>query len=427
MMQPVYPLVLLALAGLCALSGARDAVALTGVHPTGVNVNTHGVTSVFLTFQGVEANQQPVRAYWCADVTVPANVVVNFDPCVSGTLLGNLPAANNLGRPSGVAGVSTFTDIMTIPASVTRRAYQQARAGEPSAFFYVREFVDTTTGVSSFVVVTCRLAGGGARVPLALTMVDIDFISGRDSREIVSVVGAGETLSPVEARIAYNGTGTLRGRWEVVMPGEELPETIDLLPEPSLPFELRGTQRRYTTISRFEVFLPPTGELVLPGPEPERLPTEAAGPYLLLLRIETSADKEGDSETGAGTVQSGGIAGFPLPPLRYFVGSRRDAEAHVRGTGRLIATHPQVGARLTAGDALGISWLPVRDAALYRIEIRPEDGETTSAFVRAGVMGYTTPPWLVEREGTLHWRVVALDDAGRAMRASDWRVLRVSR
>jgi len=427
MKQCVRSVAILAAAALCALLWTTRAAALTGVHPTGVNVNTHGVTSVFLTFQGLEASEVPVRAYWCAEVTVPANVVVNFDPCIPGTLLGNLPAVSDLSRPSGVAGVSNLTDIMTIPASVTRRAYQRARAGESSAFFYVREFLNTDTGVSSFVVVTCRLAGGGARVPLALTMVELDFVSGRESREIVSVVSAGETLSPVEARIAYNGTGTLRGRWEVVMPGEELPEALDLLPEPSLPFELRGTQRRYTTLSRFEVFLPPTGEVVLPGPDAERLPTDAAGPYLLLLRIETSADKEGDSETGAGTVQSGGIAGFPLPVLRYFVGSRRDAEAHLRGTGSLIATRPEVGARLAVGDQLGISWLPVRDASLYRIEIRPADGEVTSAFVRAGVLGYTAPPWLLEREGELHWRVVALDEGGRSLRASNWRVLSITR
>lgn len=406
----------LAMVALCL---APSAWALTGVNPTGVNVNTSGVTSVFLSFQGLTPTEVPVRAYWCAEVTVPANVVVNFDPCVPGTLLGNLPAGNDLGRASSVAGGSLFTDIMTIPASVTRRAYQLARGGEPSAFFYIREFVDSATGVSSFVVVTCRLAGGGARVPLALTQVELVFVTGREARELVPVVAVGETLSPVEARIAYNGTGTLKGRWEVVFPGEEPPDLEDLLPEPSLPPELRGSQRRYTTLSRFDVFLPPTGELVLPGPDPERLPSEAAGPYLLLLRIETSADKEGDSETGAGLVQSGGIAGFPLPVLRYYVGMASESEALPRGR-RLIATRPLPDQRLSAGAPLGFTWLPVNDAAAYRVELRRGDGDIASAFIAAGVQAYQAPPWYSQLAGDLHWRVVALDERGRSVESSRW-------
>jgi hypothetical protein len=409
----------LAAAVLCL---APPAWSLTGVNPTGVNVNTSGVTSVFLSFQGLTPTEVPVRAYWCAEVTVPANVVVNFDPCVPGTLLGNLPAGNDLGRASSVAGGSLFTDIMTIPASVTRRAYQLARSGEPSAFFYIREFVDSATGVSSFVVVTCRLAGGGARVPLALTQVELLFVTGREGRELVPVVAVGEMLSPVEARIAYNGTGTLKGRWEVVFPGEEPPDLEDLLPEPSLPPELRGSQRRYTTLSRFDVFLPPTGEVVLPGPDPERLPSEAAGPYLVLLRIETSADKEGDSETGAGVVQSGGIAGFPLPVLRYFVGMEAEAAALPRG-GRLIVTRPLVDQSLTVGAPLGFTWLPVDEAAAYRVELRLGDADVVSAFVAAGVQAYQAPPWYSEQPGDLHWRVVALDERGRPLESSRWRRL----
>ena len=33
------------------------------------------------------------------------------------------------------------------------------------------------------------------------------------------------------ARIAYTGTGRLIGRWEIVLPGEELPTPEDLLTE----------------------------------------------------------------------------------------------------------------------------------------------------------------------------------------------------
>jgi hypothetical protein len=425
-MNPSIPARLLFLVLLTALSSAAHAI--TGVNPTGVNVNTSGVTSVFLTFQGLEPNEVPVRAYWCAEVTVAANVVVNFDPCVPGTLLGNLPAANSLGRPSSAGGASVFTDIMTIPASVSRRAYQLARGGEPSAFFYIREFRNTATGVSSFVAVTCRLAGGGARVPLALTNVEMEFLTESESREILTIVASGERLSPVQARVSYNGTGSLLGRWEVVLPGDELPDLDDLLPEPSLPVEQRGAQRRYTTLSRFEVFLPPTGEITIPGPRPELIPTEAAGPYLLLLRIETSADKEGDSETGVGTVQSGGLAGFPLPVLRYFVTSQEELASVRRAGGlRVVATRPLPNAFASVGAPLVFSWLPVDGAAMYRVDIRPAKGEPSRAFIGPGETGYLAPPWLAEQPGEIQWRVVALDARGQQTRASDWRRLSLTR
>ncbi|MBL8343309.1 MAG: hypothetical protein JNL30_17715 [Rubrivivax sp.] len=54
-----------------------------------------------------------------------------------------------------------------------RRAFQDAQAGLNSAFFYVRRFNGPAGG--RFVAVTCRMAGGGARVPLALTEVRLAF------------------------------------------------------------------------------------------------------------------------------------------------------------------------------------------------------------------------------------------------------------
>ncbi|MDV7390110.1 hypothetical protein RZS08_02100, partial [Arthrospira platensis SPKY1] len=102
-------------------------------------------------------------------------------------------------------------------------------------------------GPDQFIAVTCRLTGGGARTPLALTDVQLMF----DPDLPVLQVSPDEPLPPISARIAYNGTGRLVGRWEVVLPGEALPTPDDLLPEASLPLELRATQRRYTQLARF--------------------------------------------------------------------------------------------------------------------------------------------------------------------------------
>ena len=154
-------LLILALASVLSPTAGH---AVSAVNPSGVNVRSNGATTVFLTFQNLRPGQIAAESFWCGAVT--STGVSNTNPCVPGTLFGRLPARNNLSRPSGTGGFSNLTDIMTIPASVSRRAYQSARSGDDATFFYVRRFVEN--GVDEFVTVTCRMAGGGARSPLAL-------------------------------------------------------------------------------------------------------------------------------------------------------------------------------------------------------------------------------------------------------------------
>lgn len=399
-----------------------EAQALTGVNPTGVNVRSTGPTSVFITFQGT-AGQTSTNAFWCGDITVGANTVTDFNPCVPGTIFGSLPARHNLSRLSGTGGAKNLTDIMTIPASVARRAYQAAQAGAKSSFFYVRQFVDAG-GAQQFVAVTCRMAGGGARVPLALMNVNLYFKAPQGNRPVY-LLSHGEESPGIEAKIYYNGSGRLKGRWEVVKPGDPEPGAEDLLPEPSLPVELRGLQKRYTVLSRVDVFLPPSGRVVIPGPAPESIPTEADGPYKILLRIEATQDKEGDSNTTTGVARSGGVAGFPLPVLRYYVGSPEEvADAKQRlVTGRLSLLLPQPSRKFKPGDPLDFSWVEIAGGIIYRLEIRSETEAVLSAMVKPGVSAYSAPPWLEEKasDQPLHWRVQALDQGGEVMAQSGWR------
>ena len=231
--------------------------------PTGVNVNAAGATTVFITFGNLDG-YVPVEALWCGEL-IPASPDVG-EKCDPATVFGALPVRFDRSRLSGQDG---FSDVMSIPPSVARRAYQAAEAGADSRFFYVRRFVDPTgLGPDQYVAVTCRLTAGGARTPLALLDVQLAFAGD----EPVLAVRTGDAPPPVEARIAYTGTGRLVGRWEVVLPGEEPPTAEDLLTEATLPAELRGTQRRYTELERFNLFLPPTGEVVIAGPDPRRLP-----------------------------------------------------------------------------------------------------------------------------------------------------------
>jgi hypothetical protein len=244
------------------------------------------------------------------------------------------------------------------------------------------------------------------------------------------MVKAGEKPSPIKAEIAYNGTGRLRGRWEVVLPGEQLPEEQDLLTEASLPIEQRSMQRRYTQLGRFNVFLPPSGKYTLAGPDVSRLPVTIEGPYLLLLRIETTDDKEGDSNlaalgVGPGIVHGGAVAGFPMPVLRYFVGSGQPARANSL---RLLL--PSVNSTIAAGQVIDFSWTEVAGVTLYQLEIADEAGQVIlAAALQAGTPSYRAPPWLREKTAgaELQWRVAALDQNGIKLEESLWQKLQLAK
>lgn len=390
------------------------------VNPTGVNINPQSATTVFLTFGGLNNNQSPAEGCWCGEL-ISAAPDIGFK-CNPATIFGCLPSRFNQSTRSGNQG---FTDIMSIPPSVARRAYQAALNGQTSSFFYVRRFVNSVGGPDEFVVVTCRMAGGGARTPFALTNVEISF----DVDKPVLLVKEGEEIPQVKAEIKYNGTGRLKGRWEVVMPGEELPDVRDLLTEATLPVEQRGLQKRYTQLSRFNVFLSPNGKYTLPGPEPQRLPNKVKGQYLVLLRIEVADDKEGDSNlaavgAGAGVVHSGAVAGFPLPVLRYYVGSAPDQQLT---SGKLAQVFPLDRTELAQDQDIKMSWTEFAQASFYRLEIEDTTGNPIfSAVLLQGDVDYQAPSWLKDRIGNkvFRWRVIALNSEGKMIDETGWRSLK---
>jgi hypothetical protein len=395
------------------------------VSPNGVNVNADGATTVFLTFGGL-GDRRPAEATWCGDL-IPAGPGVGFK-CDPTTVYGSLPERYDLSTPSGRAAL---TDVMSIPPSVARRAYQDAQDGVKSSFYYVRRFVSSGGGPDEYVFVTCRMAGGGVGVPFALTGVRLAF---GDDLPLV-LTNPGERLPPVKAEIAYNGSGRLAGVWEVVMPGDELPTEHDLLTEATLPAERRGRQRRYTQLQRFNVFLPPTGKYTLPGPDASRLPTHVEGAYQVLLRVEVNDDQDGGTNlaavgAGPGFIQSGAVAGFPLPTLRYFVGGAGGAPGASPGPARASAwggsasLTPAADAVIARDQPILFTWNKSPEAALYRLEICDENGKPVlSALRRGGNSSYRLPPWLPELGGTgqLRWRVLMFDQRGAQAGESPWR------
>ena len=217
------------------------------------------------------------------------------------------------------------------------------------------------------------------------------------------------------------------------MPGEDLPTEQDLLTEASLPLEQRGTQRRFTPLSRFNVFLAPSGSARIPGPDPSRLPRDVDGTYLILLRIEASDDADSRSDLSAagaanGTVSSGAVAGFPLPTLRYVVGSASSVPDATPSRG-LGLVSPTAGAVSAMSTQLVFAWEVLPRASRYRLEIERSDGTPVlRALVPGTIAAYRPPPIVAERGAgaPLRWRVRAQDAVGREIARSAWRTLTLS-
>lgn len=372
------------------------------VSPTGVNVNTFGSTTVFLTFLNLN-NQVPAEGLWCGAINADGS-------CVPGTVFGRLPSRYNRGQISG-SGNTNYTDIMSIPASITRRAYQDAQRGNQASFFYVRRLVSTTGGSDEYVAVTCRLTSSGAGVPLGITSVKYQLADGRTA----PAIGVGPTLPRFGANITYNGTGRLKGRWEVVLPGDAAPSQRDLLTEATLPLEQRGLQRRYTQLERFDVFLQPNGQVFLPGPNPATLPKGSNGLHQILLRIEATDDSAGNSFNNISSVSTGGVAGFPLPIFRYTIIPKPNAIALLQ---------PNPNTQIPTGQQLRFSWEGIEGAGGYKLEVKQSQRVIFSALLSRNTTSYTAPPWLNRTKGSdLSWQVKALNADGSLLTESESRSL----
>ena len=313
--------IFLAAATLLAATGASAQLTR---NPTGVNVATSGVTTLVIRFTDPAGTQYTSSEAIFCSVDPNAGGVGNTS-CTGagGTVLGRLPVS--LDRGSTGSGTASITDVMTIPASVSRRAVVRARQGNFSDFFYVRKFDPVGGGASVYVSVTCRLTAGTARTPLSLTRVNIyGREPGNPNVWLVRLDDQNILSGIVRADVNYTGTGILEGWWEVRTPSDLPVRDIDRFTPASLSEAERAQQRAFTRVKRFRVNLPLDGNITLDGPRYGDLPHSTAGVYEVLLRIDVARDREALSSiaiTGQSTnLFSGGAAGFPLETLEYRVG-----------------------------------------------------------------------------------------------------------
>lgn len=407
---------------------------IINVSPRSVSVNIDSPTTAALTytFAPNSAGADPVDALFCStlSVPVPSTGATSTNPCAPGSEFARLPteAANFQTTQMGPYRINT-RETLRVPAPVARYAYSRLREGAEPVFYLVRRFAPEV-----YTVVALRLAGNLANQPLGITDIRVAFVKGAGELPL-AFVKRNEPPPQIGALLYYTGAGILRGRWEVVLPGDVEPTAEDLVPEASLPFPLRGSQRRYQLVERFQVYLPATGRFVLPGPDVSKLPVSADGQHRVLLRLEAEP-AIGGTDPG---LLSGGAAPFPLPTLRYFVGS----VPGIPGSGPVqsIAPDPTMRRTFAAHEVPEFRWLDdVTGATVYRLEVRDENDEVlVSALLRPGTTGvqirarkvaaYQAPPFVRERikGGRQKWQVTAVTADGSLVGQSAWRTVQIEK
>lgn len=354
-------------------------------------------------------NDTPLAGQFCSALAIPypPRGVADGSPCAAGSVLGAAGAAVGF-RAAPLTG-----EHLVVPESVARLAAQAARASGQGVFYFARRFASGQWGV-----VRLRLTGDLASAALAFTDIRLAFQQGAGQQGI-GFFARGQRLPPVAATLRYRGGGLMRARWEVVMPGDELPSPLDLTAEASLDAADRTRQRRYRVLDRIQVILPAVGRGVLPGPDPRLLPNDQYGQYLLLLRIEAS-DSLSDSK--------GGRAPFVLPVLRYHIGETSGPAASAVASADTIALLPTPMPNPSGDErAVVLAWRAIRQGAIYRLEVDVDGVLLHAARVRFDsqqeTVQYTLPPFVtagLPSQGT-RWRVLALDAEGRPTGISDWR------
>jgi hypothetical protein len=384
--------------------------ALSSVTPLQVALTSGGRTSRLLTYNFVGSSSAPVGSFVCSQLIANApSGATTSNPCAPGAQSFALAIeASGFSAQPISAGRSRATESVLFPEAFARLSSALAQQTGNSSLYFIRQFQN-----GSFAVVQLQAVGSTLASPLTLTDVQLAFRTGRGRQPTVSL-SPGEAVPLSFADIYYSGSGTLRGRWEVVEPGLAVPERSDLVPEASLTRSERGLQRRYKLIERFEYALGPTGHFVLPGPDPARLPVRQSGGYLVLLRIEAVP-----AGTNGGVFAEHGAAPFSLPVLIYQVGVGIDGSTALAA--RFVDLIDVAPSRVPT-----LAWRGIPEAASWRVELADASGAIVgSKFLRREETRYGLTGVLAQRtrDKAVRWRVQAFDAGRRPIGRSEWKDL----
>ncbi|MGH7496994.1 MAG: hypothetical protein ACREOO_31985 [bacterium] len=91
---------------------------------------------------------------------------------------------------------------------------------------------------------------------------------------------------------------------------------------------------------------------------------------------------------------------------------------------RLVQLLPLDHTAPIAGQPVDFSWTEVEAAARYRLEVEVTYGKMImSAVLPRGVRAYRVPFWRLDGQDGVRWRVVALDQGGKLITETPWRIL----
>lgn len=272
-----------------------------------------------------------------------------------------------------------FTESLRIPRSVLQSAYQQGFR----QILYRRQFTDCPP-----------IAGpcGSAQLDIFFTVTGSSGGTfGISNYSLRFSDGGTATIVPqqqeviAEARFGIAGAGLLRGVWEIATPASSS-GSVFFTPLTMVTRQVIG------------------GQLRLQSP---KLPTRQVGNHLVRFRV---------IEPGLST---------DTPALQYYVGPREAARL-----ADVETTAPANNAGINSDTRF--AWRPVDRAHTYKLEIA-SDGPARSADPVAGMLVKASRHNVqlnasllqkLQPGRTYRWHVLAFDQDGRIIAASNWRQLK---
>ena len=334
MKKYILAILALILTGLLAPSLSQASVAVT---PSSVNVVRGQTNTVVITYRfynivaGSGTMTSPEGQFFTTDSTIGWN---------------NMPLTVNI---SGTIG--TVTETVVVPVKIMEKVIQQGKA----QFSYRRTFTGIAIDTATINLTVSGETGG----TLGIRRLSLYFGNGRAETTVMKYAADLKAY----ADISYNGSGLLKGYWEV---------DGRLLSYVSQP-------------------LPGSQQITLTTPDIPALPTFDTGTHTLRF-VVTNPDPD---------------QGIPLPTLVYFVTTDESAWKQIG----LTLKSPAEAAEVPYAS-LKYEWQVIR-SVVYLIQFFEAQGEKPvfSAYTKKGF--YQLPQLVLKKifqpGKTYYWRIIGFD------------------